>query len=369
VRPLSLLGNLALQALAALLAFFAFRRWRPIVGGAALLVLGAAFAAVAWYLFLHGTWIALAAPLTIIAAAYLAFGLRSYLGESARKREMQRAFSRYVSPQVVDQIVANPERLALGGERREITVMFTDLRGFTKLSEKSSPEVVSKVLIRHFSAMTDVILAKQGTVVQFIGDAIMAFWGAPLDDREHALHAVEAAIAMQESMATLRAELEAEGLPHIYMRVGVNTCEAIVGNMGSTTRFAYTAMGDGINLGARLEGANKAYGTEILASGETVAKLRGRILMRRVDRVLVSGKTEAVDVFTPAVDPDLVDATAAAFAAYLRGDWREATDLYDRMCEWNPDDRIATSMRARIVELREGAAQMSQDGSVALDKL
>ena len=370
LRPLGTTGNTALEALAALLSFFAFRRWRPIVGGALLLVIGACLAALAWYLFLYrGIWIAVAAPLTIVMAAYLAYGFRSYFTENRRKRELQRAFARYVSPEVVDQIVANPQRLSLGGEKREITVMFTDLKGFTGLSEKCAPEVVSQVLIRHFSAMTEVILAKHGTVVQFIGDAIMAFWGAPLDDPEHALHAVEAAVAMQESMEALRAELRAEGLPEIHMRVGLNTCVAIVGNMGSATRFAYTAMGDGINLGARLEGANKAYGTKILASGETVARLRGRVPMRRVDRVKVSGKAEAVDIFTPVADVALVEPTAFAFDAYLRREWERAAELYRGMRESDPADGVAARVLARIEECQRHPELAAADGSVSLDKL
>jgi len=369
LRSLGLAGNIALEALAAILSFFAFRRWRPILGGLLLVAIGAAFAALAWYLFVQGTWMALAAPLTIAAASYLAYGVRSYFAENRRKREIQQAFSRYVSPQVVDQIVSNPERLALGGEYREITVMFTDLKGFTKLSEQSKPEIVSQILIRHFSAMTDVILRKEGTVVQFIGDAIMAFWGAPLDDADHALHAVEAGIEMQEAMKKLRTELAAEGLPELYMRVGINTCRAIVGNMGSATRFAYTAQGDGINLASRLEGANKAYGTAILASGETVAQLRGRVPMRRVDRVKVSGKSEAVDIFTPATDPALVAATATAFEAYLRRDWAEAAALYGRMREEDPEDPVAASLSERIEAGGKTLVEVGEDGSISLDKL
>jgi len=370
LRSLGLAGNVILEALAAIISFFAFRRWRPIVGGALLLAIGAAFGGLAWYVFTHqSTWIALAAPLAIVALSYLAYGFHSYLAESRRKRDIQRAFSRYVSPEVVDQIVANPERLTLGGEYREITVLFTDLKGFTRLSEQSKPEVVSQILIRHFTAMTEVIHEKHGTVVQFIGDAIMAFWGAPLDDPDHALHAVEAGIEMQEAMKKLRSELAAEGLPELHMRVGINTCRAIVGNMGSATRFAYTAQGDGINLASRLEGANKAYGTAILASGETVAQLRGRIPMRRVDRVKVSGKSEAVDIFTPATDPALVAATATAFEAYLRRDWAEAGALYGRMREEDPEDRVAASLSERITAGGKTLVEVGDDGSISLDKL
>jgi adenylate cyclase len=282
---------------------------------------------------------------------------------------VQRAFSRYVSPELVAQIVADPRKLALGGESREITVMFTDLAGFTKLTEKSPPAVVQQVLFKHFTAMTEVILARRGTVVQFIGDAVMAFWGAPLDDAEHALHAVDAAVEMQRAMERLRGELRAQGLPEIHMRIGVNTCEAIVGNMGSATRLAYTAMGDGINLGARLEGANKFWKTPIMASGETVAKLGGRIPMRRVDRVRVSGKTEAVDVYTPCEDASVNERTAAAFEAYLRRDWEAAEAIYRELLAANPNDGVAKRLLERIEAWRADPGEASEDGSVALDKL
>jgi len=369
LRPLGAVGNAALGALAAALSFLLMRQWRP-VSTVALVAVCVLFAVLGWYLFArHRLWVAVATPVSIAVLAYLAYAVRAYVGETQRKREVQRAFSRYVSPELVEQILADPQKLALGGEQREITVMFTDLAGFTKLTEKHPPPVVQQVLFKHFTAMTEVILARRGTVVQFIGDAVMAFWGAPLDDPDHALHAVEAAVEMQRAMDRLRVELRAQGLPEIHMRIGVNTCEAIVGNMGSATRLAYTAMGDGINLGARLEGANKFWKTPILASGETVAKLGGRIPMRRVDRVRVSGKTEAVDVYTPSEDASLIQRTERAFAAYLARDWDAAERLYGEMLGENPEDGVARRLLERIVAWRANPDEASADGSVALEKL
>jgi adenylate cyclase len=215
----------------------------------------------------------------------------------------------------VEQLLADPRRLALGGELREITIMFTDLAGFTRISEKMAPDAVSRVLSEHFTAMTDIILAHGGTVIQFIGDAIMAFWGAPLDDPDHRLHAVQAAVGMQRGMAKLRNELAARGLPELHMRIGLNTGTAVVGNMGSQRRFAYSALGDCVNLAARLEGTNKAYGTRILVSGETAKGVGEAIALRRVDLVRVSGKTEAVEIFAPADDPAWAAAPEGSLAA------------------------------------------------------
>jgi adenylate cyclase len=174
---------------------------------------------------------------------------------------------------------------------------------------------------------------------------------------------------MQAAMEDLRAELRKQGLPEIHMRVGVNTCTAIVGNMGSESRFAYTAMGDGINLASRLEGSNKFWKTKIIASGETVAKLGGRVSMRRVDRVRVSGKTEPVDVFTPCADAAVVERTTVAFEAYLRRDWGLAADLYGKLLQENPDDGVAMRLLERIEEWRAHPEAASEDGSLALDKL
>ena len=266
-------------------------------------------------------------------------------------------------------MVNDPKRLSLGGERREITVMFTDLAGFTTLTEKTSPDVVQQVLTRHFTLTTEVILASKGTVVSFMGDGLMAFWGAPLDDPDHAFHAVRAAMDMQERMVTLREELKAQGLPEIRMRVGVNTCEAIVGNMGSQSRFAYTAMGDGINLSSRLEGCNKLYGTPILVSGDTVAKLGGRIPMRRVDRIKVAGKGLAVDVFTPVQDAQVAERTASAFEAYARGDLEAAAAIYAELQAQDQEDRVAARLLERIEKWRADPSLVTSDGSVALDKM
>lgn len=370
LRALRPAANAALAALAGFLVFLGMRRWRPAVATATLFTVIATFAVLAWYLFAHERlWIAFATPVAVAFVAYIGYMLRAYLMESRRKREVQRAFSRYLSPDLVAQIAADPSKLALGGEAREITVMFTDLAGFTKLTEKSPPPVVQQVLFRHFTAMTAVILRRRGTVVQFIGDAVMAFWGAPLDDPGHALNAVESAVEMQEAMERLRGELRAQNLPEIHMRIGVNTCVAIVGNMGSQDRLAYTAMGDGINLGARLEGANKFWKTPILVSGETVDKLGGRVPMRRVDRVRVSGKTQPVDVFTPCADASLNARTAAAFEAYLARDWDAASALYTELLAENPADGVARRLLERIEEWRADPAQASADGSIALDKL
>lgn len=362
--------NLVLFAFVAILSYLGMRRWRPLAAFATFVAVTSFCAALGWYTFTQERlWIPVAGPIAISLGMYLAYLARAYLVESRRKREIQRAFSLYMSAEVVDQLVAEPSRLKLGGERREITVLFTDLQGFTTLTEKTAPDVVQQVLTKHFTMLTNVIFANHGTVVQFMGDGLMAFFGAPIATSDHPYNAVKAALESQDAMETLREELRAQGLPEIRMRVGVNTCEAVVGNMGSETRLAYTAMGDGVNLASRLEGCNKLYGTPILVSGDTVAKLGGRIAMRRVDRIKVAGKAVAVDVFTPVHDAVVAERTASAFEAYARGDLVAAAAIYSELQEGNKEDRVAARLLERIEKWRQDPSLATPDGSVALDKM
>lgn len=370
LRRLHPAGGVALGLLAAALSFGLMRRWNPIVAAAAVAAAAAAFAALAWYAFAHQRlWVPFAAPVAVVLVCYLTYLGRAYMSESRRKRELQKAFSLYVSPRVVEELVEDPKKLRLGGERREITAFFTDLAGFTTLSESTAPEVVQQVLARHFTMLTEVIFSKNGTVVQFMGDGLMAIFNAPLPDPDHAANAVRAAVLAQEGMEKLRAELRAEGLPEIRMRVGINTCEAVVGNMGSETRLSYSAMGDGVNLASRLEGANKLYATPILVSGETAARLDGRIAMRRVDRIRVAGKSQPVDVFTPVADAALAERTAAAFDAYARGELDMAATLYSELHDADPADRVAARLLERIEKMRRDRSLVTADGSVSLEKM
>ncbi|HEX5632191.1 MAG TPA: adenylate/guanylate cyclase domain-containing protein, partial [Gemmatimonadales bacterium] len=280
------------------------RRWRPLLGAAFVLALVAAMAWASAYAFgTHHLWVPAAGAAAAAVAVYLSFGALAFLSERQRKAEMRRAFSLYVSPEVVEHVMAHPERLKLGGEHREITVMFTDLKGFTNLTEMLGAEQVAQVLNRHFSRATAIVKRNHGTVNRFIGDAVMAMWGAPVDDPLQADHAVRCALELQEDMELQRRELREQGLPEISMRIGIHTAVAIVGNLGSSDRFDYTAIGDGVNLAARLEPVNKLYGTGILLSGATVARLAEPVDLRPVDRVIVKGQTVPVDLFTPCADP------------------------------------------------------------------
>jgi adenylate cyclase len=220
-----------------------------------------------------------------------------YLRERKAKAELKKAFSKYVSPVVVEELMKNPDKLKLGGERREITIFFSDIRGFTSISEKLSPEDLVKLLNEYLSEMTNIVMEKRGTVDKFIGDAVMAFWGAPLVEKKHAEQACEASLLMLDRLAELREKWKSEGRPEINIGIGLNTGPAIIGNMGSLERFDYTAMGDTINLGSRLEGLTKQYGVQAIISESTEAKISDKFVVRKLDKVAVKGKKEPIMIY------------------------------------------------------------------------
>ena len=203
-----------------------------------------------------------------------------------------------MSETVISHLLAHPEKLKLGGERRRVTLFFSDLAGFTTMSERLEPEAVVGLLNEYLSRMTEIILEEMGTVDKFEGDAIMAFWGAPLDQEDQAVRACRAALRQQEALKELNESLHRRNMPLLNMRIGLHTGEAIVGNLGSQSRFDYTVIGDTVNLASRLEGLNKFYGTAIMASDATVAECGGAMEFMALDRVAVKGRETPVTVYT-----------------------------------------------------------------------
>ena len=244
-----------------------------------------------------GHWIHLVNPSAGIVLAAFGGVAHHYLVEGREKRKIKGLFSRYVSKDVCDQLMANPALAQLGGQRREMSVLFSDIRGFTTFSEKGSPEEIVAQLNEYFSRMVDVLFRHRGTLDKFVGDAVMALFGAPLDDPDHADHAVQAAQEMLKALADLNREWAAAGRPTLDIGVGVNTGEMVAGNIGSTTIMSYTVIGDAVNLGSRLESLNKQYKTHIIISEMTRARLKGRYDMRGLGEVIVKGKTQPVAIY------------------------------------------------------------------------
>jgi adenylate cyclase len=228
---------------------------------------------------------------------YLSVTVYKYFTEERARRELRSTFSKYVSPAIVDEVLKDSENLKLGGRKQRMTVMFSDVRGFTTISEKLPPTELAQLLNDYLSPMTDIVFKNKGTLDKYMGDAIMAFFGAPIFDKDHAIHACRCALESLEKLKELQAQFKERNLPRIDIGIGINTGEMSVGNMGSKIVQSYTVMGDSVNLGSRLEGINKEYGTRIIISEFTHAEVKNRFSCREVDRVRVKGKNEPVRIF------------------------------------------------------------------------
>ena len=324
---LLLVGGLGLSALLAYAS--------PLLGGLGglLLVVGTL---VGNYLFFfsHGQILGLSYPLLTILAIFLVVTLFNYFFEGQKKRFISSAFGHYVSPQIVNQLMEHPERLSLQGEQKNLTVFFSDIRGFTSISEKMTSEELGRFMNEYLTAMSNIVLASKGTVDKFIGDAVMAIWGAPLEDADHAVNCVRAAFKMLAKLKSLQEDWTKRGLPDVAIRIGINTGAVSVGNFGSDQRFDYTVMGDSVNLASRLEGANKAYGTSIIISEYTRAALGEGFYCRMLDMVRVKGKDVPVLIYEPLCEgeptPELRKATDSftkALEHYANREFQEATEI------------------------------------------
>jgi adenylate cyclase len=237
------------------------------------------------------------AALSAIALTFVALTVINFMSEKEHSSMLRATFGRYVSPQILEHILAHPEKVHLGGERRDLTILFSDIRGFTSISEAAEPEEVVEMLNEYLTKMVEILLDHGGTLDKFIGDAVMGFWNAPAADAEHALHAVQCAIAMIEETARIRARWETEGKASIRIGIGINTGDAVAGNIGAEQVWSYTVIGDAVNLASRLEGKNKDYGTEIIVSEFTMARIGDRFETVYLDDVKVKGKEKAVKIY------------------------------------------------------------------------
>lgn len=267
------------------------------ITGAAALVALASVAGLSMSLFAMGFWIPVTVPSLAIAFTFVGDLTWKYVVEGREKRQVQKLFARFVAKDVYDQLVADPSLAMLGGKRRDMTVLFSDVRGFTALAEKGVPEDVVRQLNEYFSRMVQVLFAHRGTLDKFVGDMLMALFGAPLDDEEHAEHAVQTALAMAGALDELNREWESRGMIPLSIGIGINTGDMVAGNIGSDTIMSYTVIGDAVNLGARLESLNKEYGTRVIISDATRVRLKGRYDIRPLGEVIVKGKSEAVVIF------------------------------------------------------------------------
>lgn len=309
----------------------------------------------ALFVFDSGLILSMFYPLSALIVASIISALLRLIQEKREKGQLRSTLSRYLSPQVVQHLLDHPERLKLGGEKREMTVLFSDLRGFTSLSETLTPEQLVTVLNTYLSEMTAIVFEQGGVLDKYIGDAVMAFWNAPLDDAEHATHAVKTAVLMRDRLAEMNASNVFPNKIQLRVGVGVNTGQMVVGNMGGEERFDYTVMGDSVNLGSRLESLNKEYGSEIIVAASTVKLLQDDFLMRSIDLVAVKGKKEPVEIFEVlgfrhACSADMIRDVRLFEEArhfYIAQKFAEAKHLFDEIVAANSNDTGAKMYSVR----------------------
>lgn len=289
-----------------------------------------------------GWWFPVVPLLLGTLLGLMASSLASYATEGKQKRYLKSAFRQYMNHAYVEQLIAHPEILRLGGERRELTIFFSDVQGFTSISESLSPEDLTALLNEYLSAMTDIIEDEGGTIDKYEGDAIIAFWNAPIPFQDHAVRGLRAALRCQEKLAQMRPSLKARIGRDLYQRIGMNTGAAVVGNMGSRAHFNYTMLGDQVNLAARLEGVNKQFGTYTMVSEALVDSLGGAFPMRELSRVGVVGREKAVRVFEPMMAADwearkeVLGSFARGLALFYEGDFEGAARIFSATAQIDP---------------------------------
>jgi adenylate cyclase len=278
-----------------------------------------------------------------------AYGIK-FISEFLQKQQIKKQFGTYLSPAMVEKLQKNPDLLQLGGDSRELSIMFTDVRGFTTISEHYGQDVqgLTKIMNRYMTAMTEKIIENNGTLDKYIGDAQMAFWNAPLDEPNHAKMAVKTALQMMENLDEFNKEIEAEGVPAFGMGLGINTGVVVVGNMGSRQRFDYTCLGDSVNLASRLEGQSKPYGVKIVLGPLTAEQVKDEYPVVELDCIAVKGKKEGVKIFTLAQPNELHDHW---LDYYYRGQWNKALMLVPQLKNVTPElAQYYDNMNERLAE-------------------
>lgn len=315
---------------------------------------------------------------TLVLAVVLATALNmayGYFVESRSKRELAHLFGTYVPPELVDEMVKDPDRYTMRATERELTVLFSDMRGFTHLSEAMTPVQTQQLLNNVFNRLTQEIRQRRGTIDKYMGDCVMAFWGAPVPTPDHARLAVEAALAMGRAIATLNDEHRQQGLPAIGMGVGLNTGTMCVGDMGSDLRRSYTVIGDAVNLGSRLEGVSKFYGVTVVASGATRAQAGEGFIWQELDKVKVKGKNEAVQIYTVRGTPDdltpLLRDELAQWASFLQAwraqQWVQAGALIRALAQQHQQQLLYALYQERVAARSAQPFDPNWDGSTQFE--
>ena len=379
------------EFIAAMLAGLLVIIFAPNLGPWRLIAVGALFATflggASWYFYQHQReMIDSTYPLLSTTAIYLTLIFSSFVNEQRQRKQIRGAFAQYMSPALVEQLAQSPEKLQLGGEEREMTILFSDVRGFTSISEsfKQDPQGLTRLMNRFLTPLTNAILARKGTIDKYMGDAIMAFWNAPLDDKQHQLNACSAAVDMLERIGELNKirEQEAEDEGQIFLPlnvgVGLNTGVCVVGNMGSDLRFDYSVLGDSVNLASRLEGQTKEYGFPIIVGSNTALAVKDQFAILELDFIMVKGKKEPEVIYAIAGREDVMHSerfqrlrnlTIEMLACYRSRDWDGALAAIERgrkTDEARSLEYFYNLYEARIRDYRENPPSPDWNGAYQL---
>lgn len=329
------------------------------------------YSTVVFLLFVHAQlMVPLMVPLLALGAASVGHMSYQIVVEQREKKLIRQTFQQYVAPSVVEKMLSSGELPSFGGERKELSVLFSDIRNFTRYSESHEPEVVANRLSEYLSEMVDIIFNYNGTLDKFVGDAIMAVFGAPIAFEDHASRACTTALEMQQRLRELQKSWPDEPFARFNIGVGINTGKMIVGNLGSRQLFDYTVIGDQVNLASRLEGANKEYSTSIIISESTYLQLNGKAFARELDLVRLVGRSQAIRIFElrsmdslPQLEQDyLIDAYSEGLMAYRERRWSEALFTFRRILRYFPDDGPARMYTVRCLNYLETPAPQDWDG-------
>lgn len=341
-----------------------------------ILIMMSVFVVANAFAFIHSRlWLNMVYPILTMATIYLMITVYRYVTEEREKKKIRGAFQYYLTASVMEEILKDPSKLKLGGDKKDLTVMFSDIRGFTTISEKLTPQELVHLLNEYLTAMTDIVFKYNGLLDKYIGDAIMAVWGDPVEQPDHALRGCNTALDMMKTLSALQEKWRQEGWPHVDIGIGVNSGDMVVGNMGSDMRFDYTVMGDNVNLSSRLEGINKEYGTHIVLSEYTHERVKAAMFCRELDSVRVKGKKLPVKIYELICDRKdaapheaYVRVFEDGLAKYKEAEWDEGIALFRKVLELRPDDPPSLLYIDRCEALKEHPPEGVWDGVFTMTK-
>jgi adenylate cyclase len=314
-------------------------------------------------------WLNLIYPVLTMLAIYLGITVYRYIKEEREKKKIRGAFQYYLTASVINEMLKDPTKLKLGGDKKDLSVLFSDIRGFTTISEKLTPEELVHLLNEYLTAMTNIVFQYDGLLDKYMGDAIMAVFGAPLSQPDHAQRACLTALGMLSELQRLQKKWQEEGRPILNIGIGINTGDMVVGNMGSEMRFDYTVMGDNVNLGSRLEGINKEYGSNIVISEFTYNAIKEAMCCRELDYVRVKGKKLPVRIYELLDEKknenkwkELITNFEEGLTLYRAARWDEAIDIFQKALSIRPEDGASRLYIERCRNLKEEPPAQPWDG-------